>query len=215
MVRPDSQLTPEERAFLQSLWQQPVAEDEDRDYLCRLMPEGELAAFWQWFARERLEIVVHRGRCRYQFPLRVVGDAHQPLHFQVGIPEIHDEQARPRALRVAPPQEEVCLRSGRATQPGCTPVLDISASGIAVPAGALGGEGRRGGPRHLELLLPGEAPMPLQARTLAGRRRPRRLVINLDRQDQRLQTALRRYIFRAHLRDASPAEACEGGGELG
>lgn len=40
MVRPDSQLTPEERAFLQSLWQQPVAEDEDRDYLCRLMPEG-------------------------------------------------------------------------------------------------------------------------------------------------------------------------------
>lgn len=214
MVRPDSQLTSEERAFLQSLWHQPVLAPSGPEGLCRLVPDGEYATFWQAFIGEGLEILAHRGQCGYRFPLRVVRGPHQPLYFEVGIPEIHDEQARPRALRIRPPREEVCLRSSRA-RPGCTAVLDISASGIAVPADALEGLGRGAGAEQLELLLPGEAPMRLQAPAVAGRRRPRRLVINLNRQDQRLQAALRRYIFRAHLRAGRLDTSHHGGNELG
>jgi len=199
VVRPNSQLTAEERAFLSALWQAPAERAENSDLLCRLMPHGDASAFWSYFAEDSLEIIGRHAAFSYHFPVRIRGGGHEPMHLEVGPPEIRDERRKPRALRIQPQGDEVCLR-GRAGQPGCTPVLDISASGIALPEGVLPRRGRPVNVPELELLLPDEAPLPLRVNLAPGQRRRHRLVLNLDAHDSRVQNAVRRYIFRAHLR---------------
>ena len=204
MAREESQLTPEEMAYLQSLFAEDTGETSGTALSGRLLldPSGSDAQLLSQLA-EFQNLTLSAEKAGYKFRFRVSvprPPSGHPVEVRFGVPRIVENRGRQRAARVRPRPDEIRVVDSRGTLHHAL-VRDISCSGLSLTDHG-DDTATADGHVRLRLRLESGADAQVVGRIVRVQREPatgeRTLGIEFQHSDTATQEILERFVFTHH-----------------